>query len=240
MPSVQRTRRARVKGGRPDARAPLTSNAEPRQRLIEAGTEIFGIYNLEGATTRQLAKRAGVNQAAIPYYFGGKEGLYQAVIEYLFTTNVAELRPFVIEVRRRLEEESISRSEALELLKKLLRALLGIILRKGASTTWARIIMREQMQPTPAFDFIYERMVRLVHETVSALLAKVIGKKATDPNVVLRAHMLVGHILIFLSGRETIRRRLHLDGYNEKEIRQIQQALEDQLDLLESERKGSR
>jgi AcrR family transcriptional regulator len=38
-----------------------------KQRLIDAGLEIFGTYNLEGATTRQLAEQAGVNQAAIPY-----------------------------------------------------------------------------------------------------------------------------------------------------------------------------
>ena len=56
---------------------------DPKQRLIEAGLEIFGMYNLEGATTRQLASRARVNQAAIPYYFGGKEGLYLAVVQYM-------------------------------------------------------------------------------------------------------------------------------------------------------------
>src|SRR5579864_5114735 len=56
---------------------------DAKQRLIEAGLEIFGTFNLEGATTRQLADRAGVNQAAIPYYFGGKEGLYLAVIKHV-------------------------------------------------------------------------------------------------------------------------------------------------------------
>jgi AcrR family transcriptional regulator len=68
---------------------------DTRQRLIDAGLEIFGTYNLEGATTRQLAEHAGVNQAAIPYYFGGKEGLYFAVIEYLFSDNFAVIGPVV-------------------------------------------------------------------------------------------------------------------------------------------------
>ena len=45
----------------------VAPDVSARARLIEAAAEIFGTYNLEGATTRQLAQHAGVNQAAIPY-----------------------------------------------------------------------------------------------------------------------------------------------------------------------------
>src|SRR5260370_40866871 len=86
---------------------------EAKQRLIEAGLEIFGIFNLEGATTRQLALRAGVNQAAIPYYFGGKEGLYLAVIEHLLTHKASRVRPLVLELRAILEQKPLSPEEAL-------------------------------------------------------------------------------------------------------------------------------
>ena len=68
------------------------SGLDAKQRLIKAGMEIFGTFNLEGATTRQLAERAEVNQAAIPYYFGGKEGHYLAVIEHLIRTRAKTKR----------------------------------------------------------------------------------------------------------------------------------------------------
>jgi hypothetical protein len=51
--------------------------------------------------------------------------------------------------------------------------------------------------------------------------------------------MLVGQVLIFLAGRETIRRRLDLNGYTDKEVREIQEALAEQLDLLRPERDGA-
>jgi TetR/AcrR family transcriptional regulator, regulator of cefoperazone and chloramphenicol sensitivity len=54
-----------------------------RQALIGAGIELFGRRGLEGATTRELARAAGQNIAAIPYHFGSKEGLYLAVAEHL-------------------------------------------------------------------------------------------------------------------------------------------------------------
>src|SRR6266478_165275 len=76
---------------------PSESGLHAKQRLIEAGLEIFGAFNLEGATTRQLAERAGVNQAAIPYYFGGKEGLYLAVIEHVITHKASRVRPVLLQ-----------------------------------------------------------------------------------------------------------------------------------------------
>lgn len=205
---------------------------DAKQRLIEAGLEIFGTLNLEGATTRQLAQRAGVNQAAIPYYFGGKEGLYLAVIEHLLTHKTSRLRPLVLEIREVLEQKPPSPGEALEGIKNIFGAFLQVLLEDKVTTTWARIVMREQMQPTKAFDLIYERWIRPVHETLSALLAVILKKKATDPSLILRTHTLVGQILIFLSGRETILRRLNWKAYNESERKQIQKAVFDQLDLI--------
>jgi TetR/AcrR family transcriptional regulator, regulator of cefoperazone and chloramphenicol sensitivity len=207
---------------------------DTRQKLIDAGLEIFGTYNLEGATTRQLAEHAGVNQAAIPYYFGGKEGLYFAVIEHLFSTNFAVIGPVVTALQGELASKKPTRDEALALLKKLLNTMLERILARKASSTWARIIMREQMQPTQAFSLIYEKGIRRVHEAVAMLLAIILEKKPTDRRVILRSHMVVGQILIFLAGRETIRRRLNLTGYTDEEVKEIKQALDDQLELLRS------
>jgi hypothetical protein len=71
-----------------------------------------------------------------------------------------------------------------------------------------------------------------VHEALVALLAIVLRRKPTDPIVILRGHALIGQIMIFLSGRETIRRRLNWERYAASEIKQIQQAIGEQLDLL--------
>lgn len=206
-----------------------------KQRLIDAGLEIFGTYNLEGATTRQLAEQAGVNQAAIPYYFGGKEGLYNAAIQHIFSTNFALIQPALENLEDQLSLKKFSKTEALAQLKKLLDAMMKVILTRKASSTWARIIMREQMQPTQAFDFIYNNGIRRLHTAVSTLLAIILERKPTDRILVLRAHMLIGQVLIFLAGRETIRRRLDLKGYTDDEVTEIRRAFAEQLDLLRFE-----
>ena len=54
-----------------------------REKLLTSSIDVFGRYGFDGATTRMLAETAGVNLQAIPYYFGGKEGLYIAAAEHL-------------------------------------------------------------------------------------------------------------------------------------------------------------
>lgn len=211
-----------------------------RARLLDAAAEIFGTYNLEGATTRQLAERAGVNQAAIPYYFGGKEGLYHAVVEHFFSVHAPSIQGVVMEIEARLAAGSVDRTEALPLLRKLLEQMLEILLRQQTNRSFGRIIIREQMQPTKAFDLIYDRVIRHIHEAISALLAILLDRKPDDRTVILRAQMIVGQILVFLSGRETIRRRLNLVGYSEQEFAEIKAALHEQLDLLQPKRGGKK
>jgi len=217
---------------------PIASDTSARARLIAAAAEIFGTYNLEGATTRQLAQRAGVNQAAIPYYFGGKEGLYLATIEHFFAVHAPKLQSLVANIEKRLASQPIDRAEALDLLRTLLEQLLEILLRQQTNRSLGRIIIREQMQPTKAFGLIYEHVIRHVHETISLLLGIVLDRKPTDRTVILRAHMIVGQVLVFLSGRETICRRLQLTGYTEEEFAEIKAVLDEQLDLLQPKRGG--
>jgi hypothetical protein len=113
-------------------------------------------------------------------------------------------------------------------------------LRQQTNRSFGRIIIREQMQPTKAFDLIYERVIRHVHEAISTLLAIVLDREPDDRSVILRAQMIVGQVLVFLSGRETIRRRLNLTGYTDEEFTEIKAALHEQLDLLQPSRPRQR
>lgn len=50
-----------------------------RQELLDAAREVFGDRGVDGATTREIAHRAGVDPAMIAHYFGSKGGLFEAV-----------------------------------------------------------------------------------------------------------------------------------------------------------------
>jgi AcrR family transcriptional regulator len=54
--------------------------AATRDALLVAARELFDANGFRGTTVRMIGERAGVDQALIARYFGGKSELYQAVL----------------------------------------------------------------------------------------------------------------------------------------------------------------
>lgn len=52
-----------------------------KKLILDAATAEFAAHGYAGARIGAIAARAGVNQQLISYYFGGKEGLYEAISE---------------------------------------------------------------------------------------------------------------------------------------------------------------
>ena len=52
-----------------------------QKNIITIATPLFAMKGLNGVSVRELARAAEVNISMISYYFGGKEGLYAAVLE---------------------------------------------------------------------------------------------------------------------------------------------------------------
>ncbi|MGP3958845.1 TetR/AcrR family transcriptional regulator [Nonomuraea sp. 3N208] len=56
------------------------TGAANRQRIVEAAAARFGAEGFQRATIRAIAVDAGVDPAMIHYFFGSKQGLYEAVL----------------------------------------------------------------------------------------------------------------------------------------------------------------
>jgi AcrR family transcriptional regulator len=54
---------------------------DARNRIIDAAGPIFADKGFENATVREICQQAGVNLAAVNYYFGDKERLYVETIK---------------------------------------------------------------------------------------------------------------------------------------------------------------
>lgn len=60
------------------------SKVDCRNRLLEVGTRLFAERGLHGVGIRELSQAAGTSISMVSYYFGGKEGLYAAVLREQF------------------------------------------------------------------------------------------------------------------------------------------------------------
>ncbi|MDR3435369.1 CerR family C-terminal domain-containing protein [Telmatospirillum sp.] len=172
-----------------------------REKLLAAAVDTFGQRGFDGASTRQLAEAAGVNLQAIPYYFGGKEGLYRAAADYVANAISNYVSSTRDRVRTRLLEAqargiAIDASEARGLLTELLQTMVELFTSRQ-SEPWARFILREQAAPTDAFDILFSHMMRPLFDVFAQLLAVLLGEAPTSEHVRLRSMALVGSVMVF-------------------------------------------
>ena len=85
------------------ARAPRNAIAT-RKALLEAAALLFSERGFDGVPIEDVAARAGVNKALISYHFGGKRGLYTAVLESGFAAMAERLEAVEAKARNASQE----------------------------------------------------------------------------------------------------------------------------------------
>ncbi|HQP31840.1 MAG TPA: helix-turn-helix domain-containing protein, partial [Deltaproteobacteria bacterium] len=55
-----------------------------RERILKASRDIFGRYAFKAASTRMVAKQAGVEHPMIHHYFGSKEKLFETMASEMY------------------------------------------------------------------------------------------------------------------------------------------------------------
>ena len=60
-------------------------SADPtRDRIVAAAADLFAERSFDGATTREIAARAGVAQPLLNYHYRSKDELWRAAVDSLF------------------------------------------------------------------------------------------------------------------------------------------------------------
>jgi AcrR family transcriptional regulator len=89
-----------------------------REALLDAALHEFSRHGRSGARTSAIAARAGVNKQLISHHFGGKDGLYRALIERWLAAEAAygdEATPLA-ELAARYVEDGVRHRELHRLL----------------------------------------------------------------------------------------------------------------------------
>lgn len=205
---------------------PDPRGAATRAELVAAGLELFGRRGYHATSNRALADAAGANQALIGYHFGGKKGLYLAVFEHIADGFEARLGPTAAELLTRLEDPATAGNpEALlELVQTLIERAAGLFA-SPETARWAMLIVREQQNPSEAFDVVWERIM----SRMSGLLCRILGAlgrtSPQDQDVKLLALTLISQPLVFRVARETALRLLGWEAIGEAELDAVHRRL---------------
>jgi AcrR family transcriptional regulator len=180
-------------------RQPLLDPAPPpagagatHGRLLETAGRVFAETGFQAAKVRDICARAEVNLAAVNYHFGGKLGLYRAVLRY---AACAANEAVPIHLPGRNPEEK---------LRLFVRGLLQNMYGEDRPAWPIRLMTHELAQPTAALDGVVDQVIRPKYDAVRALVSGVIGRPIGDRVTRLCAHSIMGQVMAYAHGRTVI------------------------------------
>jgi AcrR family transcriptional regulator len=188
-----------------------------RDRIMEAALDLFGERGLTGTTVRDIAKRANINVAAISYHFRGKDELYRAVAETVIGSIEERARQRIAPLLQNPPRDARSAAKALE---DFAETMVDVIVGPEEMRRVARFIIREQMQPTFAFEILYALMSRM-HGAATQLLALAAGLDPQGKEAMLRTFMIVGQVVFLRIGEAAVTRRLQIKVYDEALLAEV-------------------
>jgi TetR/AcrR family transcriptional regulator len=141
-----------------------------RENIIDSATPLFAAKGLNGVSVRDLTRAAEVNLSMISYYFGGKEGLYAAVLNEQFA------------VLGKIEEIELLEIDTLQKFELYVRATVS---RYRKSPYLLRFYTSELTNPTASFETIVKpaikRVVQVLLDTFTDGLTQEKFRPGLDP-----------------------------------------------------------
>ena len=151
-------------------------SADPtRERILAAALDLFSERSFEGATTREIATRAGVTQPLLNYHFRSKDELWRAAVDGLFAALADALAARV---------DGLRGVDDLTVMRLLVREFVYF---SAEHPQVHRIITQECKTDGPRMDWLVERHIRPLYEQTKQRLSSLV-ERGSLPDVPL-AHL---------------------------------------------------
>jgi AcrR family transcriptional regulator len=167
---------------------------DPRDRILLAAGREFAEQGYEAATIREICASAGVNVAAVNYYFGDKRRLYVESVKHAHEDRVRQL-PLPewdanVPADRKLHD----------FVANLLERMLGL----GQPPWQVRLMMREVLQPTEACRELVEDYMRPHFAVLVSILDDLAGGGLSQPELRRLAMSVVGQCFVYRAAGEVV------------------------------------
>jgi TetR/AcrR family transcriptional regulator len=162
-------------------RATRPSADATRERILAAALELFSELSFDGATTREIAARAGVTQPLLNYHFSSKDELWRAAVDGLFAELTQVLRGRA-EGLRGVDDVTVARLVVRE-----------FIYFSAAHPQLHRIMTQECKADGPRMDWLVDRHIRPNYQWATAMFARLVDQgHLPDIPVVHLYYLLIG------------------------------------------------
>lgn len=172
---------------------------ETRRQLLEAAGEIFAEHGYAKATSKEICERAQANIAAVNYHFGGKDGLYAAVLE--------EAHSRIVSIEA-VAATARSRIDPARKLRMFLSRIVAEVCKSESGGWELRVLSREVLSRSPMMAGLVQNQIAPKAKFVHAILAELMQLPADDPAVSRVLVNVIGPILMLLITDRNLQKRV--------------------------------
>ena len=178
----------------------MTKPLPTKERIIEIAGDIFGREGFKATTIRKIAEAADANIAAVNYHFRDKDGLYRAVLEDIFSKGFQKY-PSIPRPGKAADPE-----ERLYIfINDMFHRLLGRDGWGGFSGR-GKLIAREFLDPTPAFEDIAETYIKPCKNILTEILMDLSKGKLKPERKIPCAVSIIGQCIYYAFAAPIIQR----------------------------------
>lgn len=145
------------RGSRPWGRGQEDS---PRGRLMETAARLMAEKGYAATSVREITRKAGCNLAAVNYYFGSKQGLYEKVFKEILRA----LREQRIQAVQQVVEEAAARRDVEAVLRAFAGAFLAPFFDDDRGQRIVRLFIWEMVDPHLPPRMFLDEMVEPMEE----------------------------------------------------------------------------
>ncbi len=176
---------------------------ETRQRIIDSAIVLFGELGFEGASTRAIARHAGVNTPALQYYFENKEGLYVTCADFLAEESYGWFEPLLERIEKAKNPDA---DTCIELFCIMLETVLDRVLNNNSVHQRRLFHVRIKMGQGPerASSQFNDKLINHIHHAGAQLVARISGTTAEDERTQIRSLSLFGLATTFYTMKHPV------------------------------------
>lgn len=194
--------------------------SDTKEEIVKTAMYEFALKGYEPTATRDILSKAHANVAAISYYFGNKNGLYEEVLKRILVRINQKFTHEMEDYQNELSQRPCPQKSE-ELLKRFIRGFVELFCSDKLTTAMCMIFVREYVEPSPSFKELFQGLNTQYRQIFVDLLVDANGGKMTYKEAVLQVVMLFSSIFMLVSRKKIILDAMQWKGYTPDSVDEI-------------------
>ena len=156
-------------------------NENSKQRILNAATKLFAAQGFEGTSIRQICKEADANICMISYFCGGKQELYNGIIEDLIEKQTEYAKTFI---DFDIEPSSLDKTSQINLLMTVIDKIIEFFYSEKISKDLLIYLLKAQQNEKSAINspaFMY----------LKKLIGAIFNKPENDREIIFKTVFII-------------------------------------------------